>query len=265
VSPALDFGGRSFALDPLIYADRLPSMAAAARAGRGPVTRAQLADVEQYAATDYLLDLTRGERDPEAIERRSSRVAEFTGIDPTLVRRHDGMLDNNVFLHELDRAQGRVASAYDATISSLDPFPEETQGNVPDAVLQTLQAPVTSAMVAIYDTQLNWHPENPYHLFNGAVARQWDLGHGFGPRPQAVGFMRVALALDPRFTVLIAHGMFDLVTPYFATQLLLDQIPQASGGDRIHFVVYPGGHMFYTNDASRSAWRDASRAIIEQH
>ena len=105
-------------------------MTAAARAAHGPLTRAQLADVERYAATDYLLDLTRGERDQDAIARRSARVAEFTGLDPALVRRYHGLLDNNVFLHELNRAQGRVGSVYDATISRSDPFPLETLSKI---------------------------------------------------------------------------------------------------------------------------------------
>jgi len=35
--------------------------------------------------------------------------------------------------------------------------------------------------------------------------------------------------------------------------------------DRVRLAVYPGGHMFYTDDASRAALREASRAIIEQH
>ena len=90
VSPALDLGGRSSAFAPFSYVTHLPSMTAAARAGQGPVTRAMLADVERYATTDYLLDLTRGESDTAAIARRSERVAEFTGLDPALVQRHRG-------------------------------------------------------------------------------------------------------------------------------------------------------------------------------
>ena len=265
VSPALDIGGRSFAFDPFYYVDRLPTMTAVARSMRGSVTRAQLADAEQYAAGEYLLDLTRGERDPQAIDRRSKRVAEFTGLDPALVRRHEGMIDNATFLHEFERAEGRIGSAYDATITSLNPFPLETQSNVPDAMLDTLQAPITSAMVAIYESKLNWRPDNPYRLSNRPVAREWDWGHDIGPKPQSVSFMRVALSLDPRFSVLIGHGMFDLITPYFATQLLLDQIPLAAGGDRVKLEVYPGGHMFYSNDASRAALRDAAKALIGTH
>ena len=64
--------------------------------------------------------------------------------------------------------------------------------------------------------------------------------------------------------MLIAHGMFDLVTPYFATKLILDQMPDFAVPDRVRLAIYPGGHMFYTDDASRAALREASRAIIEQ-
>jgi len=263
VSPALDFGGRSFAFDPFSHVTRLPSMAATARAAHGEVTRAQLADVEHYAATDFLLDVTRGERDSDAIARRSARVAEFTGLDPELVRRHHGLIDNNLFLHELDRAQGRVGSVYDATITSADPFPLEALGDYPDPVLEALKAPVSSAMATIYETRLNWRPDSVYQLFNAAAGRQWDWGRGMSYRPQAMRAMRTALALDPHLSVLIAHGLFDLITPYFATQLLLDQIPDSGGANRIQLEVYPGGHMFYTGDTSRAALRDAAAKLLQ--
>jgi len=168
-----------------------------------------------------------------------------------------------VFLHELDRVQGRVGSVYDATITSADPFPLEARSDYPDPVLDALKAPVSSAMVTIYETRLNWRPDSVYRLFNATASRQWDWGRGMSYRPQAMGAMRTALTLDPHFSVLIAHGMFDLVTPYFATQLLLDQIPDESGGNRVQLEVYRGGHMFYTNDASRAALRDAAAKLFQ--
>ena len=75
--------------------------------------------------------------------------------------------------------------------------------------------------------------------------------------------LRQALALDAHLHVLIAHGLYDLVTPYFGTQLLLDQIPASSGGDRVRLVTYPGGHMFYSQDASRAAFREDARKLLD--
>jgi carboxypeptidase C (cathepsin A) len=262
VSPALEIGAGGRGFDPFRWVSRLPSMAAASRAAKGTMTPDMLTDVEQYASTDYLLDLLRGVRDEAAVARMSEHVAALTGLDPTLVARYRGRIDNEVFLHEAGRAEGRVASAYDATITRADPFPHAASSEYADPVLDGMKAPVSSAMVAIYTGRLHWHPENAYHLASDEIFRQWQWGRGLA-KPEAVSQLQAALALDPRLRVLIAHGMFDLVTPYFATKLLLDQMPEFAGPDRLRLAIYPGGHMFYTDDASRAALREASLAIIE--
>jgi carboxypeptidase C (cathepsin A) len=55
--------------------------------------------------------------------------------------------------------------------------------------------------------------------------------------------------------VMISHGMFDTVTPYFATKYIIDHIPAFGDGDRVQLKVYPGGHMHYSRDASRAQLR----------
>jgi carboxypeptidase C (cathepsin A) len=262
ISPALDFGGRSATLDPLAWAIRLPSMAAAARAAKGPVARADLNDAEQYAAGDYITDLLRGEHDQAAIARMVQHVAALTGLDPALVARLHGRIDMDVFLHEIDRAQGRVASPYDATISSPDPFPLDPDSDYEEPVVAALIAPVTSAMVALYNDELHWRPESIYRLSNEGVFHAWDWGRGMTGGAQSVSALRTAMALDPHLRVLVGHGMFDLLTPYFGTELILRQIPNLGAPDRIRLVVYPGGHMFYTQDASRTAFREEARKLV---
>ena len=115
-------------------------------------------------------------------------------------------------------------------------------------------------MVAIYTDKLNWRPDEVYHLSNGDVFRQWDWGRGMG-RPESLSSLQAALSLDPRLRVLVAHGLFDLVTPYATTVRLLNQLPGAGIADRVRLVTYPGGHMFYSDDASRAAFREASKPL----
>jgi carboxypeptidase C (cathepsin A) len=264
ISPALDFGGRSAALDPLAWATRLPSMTAAARAAKGLVTQADLADVEQYAAGDYVTDLLRGEHDAAAVARMSARVAAFTGLDPALVARYHGRIDMDVFLHEIGRAKGRVASPYNATVSSPDPFPLDPSSDYEEPIVQALIAPITSAMVSLYSEQLHWQPDDNslYRLSNESVFRAWDWGRHMYGGAESVSALRTAMALDSHLRVLIGQGMFDLLTPYFGTELILRQVPDLGAPDRIRLVVYPGGHMFYTQEASRAAYRDEARKLV---
>ena len=64
----------------------------------------------------------------------------------------------------------------------------------------------------------------------------------------------------------MAHGYTDLVTPYFASALILRQLPAGLDPDaRVRQANYPGGHMFYLRDGSRRAFRDDARSLyVEQ-
>ena len=259
VSPVLDFNGRDAPWSPMEHVGRLPSMAAAASNASG---RAELREVEEYAVTEFLQDLMRGERDGAATARLGTRVAAFIGMDPALVRLRAGRVGISTFVR--DREPGRVASPYDATVTATDPFPAAANDNSPDPILDGLRGPVTSAMLELY-TRLGWAPEGAparqYQLLNTAVNREWDFGRG-NRRPESFGDLRQFLALDSTVGVLVTHGLTDLVTPYFSTKLLLDQIPETVGADRIRLQAYPGGHMFYSRDSSRAALHeDAGQTI----
>jgi carboxypeptidase C (cathepsin A) len=62
--------------------------------------------------------------------------------------------------------------------------------------------------------------------------------------------------------VLIGHGLFDLATPYFGSQIVLNQLPAFAAPPRIKLVVYPGGHMFYSRDGARQAFRGEVEALM---
>ena len=91
-SPVLDF--REFAGSSILqYVASLPTMAAVAREAKGPVTRADMADVERYARGDFLADLVKGIADTEATTRLADKVAALTGIDQAVSRRLAGRFD----------------------------------------------------------------------------------------------------------------------------------------------------------------------------
>jgi carboxypeptidase C (cathepsin A) len=261
VSAVLDFGWRGNGRhSPLAWVSRLPSMAAAAREANAPFDRAALRDVERYAAGEYLQDLTRGERDSAAVERISARVAQLTGLDPVLVRRLAGRVDTRTFIRERNRDRGLVASMYDATVTGLDPEPTSASSHYDDPVLSVIRAPLSSAMTDLYARVLRWRVEEPYQLLNNRVNSRWDWGGGRSTH-EIVGELRSLLAADPRMRVLATHGATDLVTPYFETQLILDQMPAFASPERLKLSVYGGGHMYYSRDASRRALREDAKEL----
>ena len=263
ISPVFDFDWFEAPNNPLTWVSRLPSLVAAAHNMSGLDGRTALRDVEAYAVGDYLHDLLAGERDPAAIKRVADKVAALTGLDPAFVARLGGRVDMSSFARERGRAEGKVASLYDARILGFDPSPHAASSEHSDPVLDALKTPLAGAMADITANRLNWPVDARYEILSRSVSRQWDWSSGETTGAESLGDLKRALAADPTMRVLVVHGLTDQVTPYFASKLLMDQVPAMGDPNRLRLAVYGGGHMVYAEDQSRAALRADARRLIE--
>lgn len=265
LSPVLDFSIRVGAqTSPFPHVTVLPSLAAAKRERDGDrdISRADLADAESYAVGAFMTDLMKGPRDREAVERLATRVSELTGIDRETTLRLGGRMGIRTFVREFARKDGKVGSIYDANVTAFDPYPSSPRGDFDDPILDGARAPLTRAAVDFYARDMGYRPDRRYELINGEVGGAWKWGAGNEPA-QSIGALREALAADPKLRVLVAHGATDLVTPYLESKMVLDQLPVFGDPDRVALRVYPGGHMFYSRDASRAAFTRDVKALYE--
>lgn len=269
ISPVLDFQTQSESDgSALSYATRLPSLAALAREKKGqPFNRESLADAEEYARTDYVVDLLRGPRNQEAVARIVDKIISLTDLDRTFVERQAGRLDLDALAREIGRDHQAVASLYDATVLGKDPLPFVLMHTAKDPILHASIAPLTSVAVDFLNREVGWRVDAPYRLLNSDVSSNWKWSRKGHESPEAVDDLRSALALDPSLDALVVHGATDLVTPYFDSQLILDRLTSL-GGDvnkgRVKLEVLPGGHMFYSHDASRAALKAAARKLYSE-
>lgn len=255
VSPFLDARTQSFEdISPLPYIVTLPSEAAANYERQGKPLNAQtLAEVEDYARSEFAVDLLKGRSDPAAVARIVERVTRYTGLDPQLVRHMGGRVDPGVFLRELYRDQGKLASIYDSNVTTWDPYPWSQDQRAGDPILDAIIAPTTSAMVDFMARTVGWKVEGRYNALSNAVNRDWEKG--WFQQIESVSDLRKAVAADPKMKVLIVHGYDDLSCPFFASKLIVDQMPPMGDPGRVRLSLYPGGHMFYSRPDSQAAFR----------
>jgi carboxypeptidase C (cathepsin A) len=256
VSPALDFGilrGGSNSLLPWVV--RLPSYAATARAhgkstGDPRQTREAVQDVEQFALTRMLPALATGETGAV-----TPQLADFIGLPQARVAELHGRIPLGVFSRELLRDKGRIVSSYDGSWTAIDPGSRSHSAQGKDPLLVWLTLRLTAAFNSYVRKELAFETDIPYEILNARVARQWSWASG---REGDQGYAEVASELktgmswNPGLKVLVAHGLFDLVTPYLGSVVVIRQLaldPQVAGN--LTLKVYPGGHMFYTNEEAR--------------
>lgn len=264
VSPVFDFDWLDQGAGaPWINAAVLPSLAATNLSRNGPVSREALKDAEAYASGEYLVDLMRGLQDKEAVERVSRRVAELSGLSPEVSRRLAGRIDMRAAQRELRRGSSEIVSAYDTNVATADPNPNAQVSRFEDPVLDGMTAPLSSAIIHHLTHTLNYKAEGRYNLLNGSVNGAWRWGGGRNGL-ENLDELRQALSLDGKLRVLVTHGFTDLVTPYFASQLLLNQLPDLGPQKRVGLTVYEGGHMFYSRQASRQAFKADVQRLFDE-
>ncbi len=261
ISPVLDFSWFFGDSNPALYAAHLPSLVAAAKGIKGANPRDRLQAVESYASGPYLVDLFHGLRNPDAIRRMSSTVANFIGLDAAFVQRLGGRVDASVMTREKNRAAGRIASAYDTNVTGFDPSPFDNFSHHEDPILDALKVPLASAMVDVTTNRLKWPINARYEILSMSVNGKWDWDNGRHPA-EAMSDLGALLSLDPHFHAIVMHGVTDQVTPYFASKMLIDQVPAYGDPGRLRLAVYDGGHMPYLEDDARAAMREDARKLI---
>jgi len=265
VSPALEFQS----LDPsdydlLSWLDMFPTMTAAAafhgvsrQFSADTPRESVIAEAVKFANNDLVRLLIQGTAMPEE-ERQSllQSMADMLGLPNDLIATSQGRLAKSVFVRNLLRDRQQVCGLYDATITSTDPYPDREQFEGPDATLFGIQRVFNAAANALLREVLGLETERPYNLLSLDINRSWKVDydrHILQTQIGATDDLRYGIALNPHMKVYIAHGYYDLVTPFQASNRIVEQMKlneQMAANLRVNH--FGGGHMFYIWSDSRS-------------
>jgi carboxypeptidase C (cathepsin A) len=231
---------------------------------KGTPIEAQRREVEAFATRELAHSLLVGTaHDADELARVFARAADFLGLPVDLVRLAHGRVSPWRFARELLKSEQKVVGAYDATVTGVDPFPDRDFHMAPDPTLASIERIFASGINHVLRAEIGVDSERRYNLLSMDVNRDWkrdEQRHAFAPPAGATDDLRFAMSMNPDMKVLIAHGYYDMVTPYFSSERLVEQmklLPQQR--EKLIIRHFDGGHMFYTWDASRRAFRDWAR------
>ncbi len=256
---ALDFGPRN----DLPYALFLPAYAGTAQY-HGCLKGAHAASAEaaraaalDFVHSDYLSALHRGTglSDKER-SRIARRVGELIGLPAATVEQMNLRVNDARYFQELLRERGQVLGRLDARVAG--PMGQDRRGPWEfDPAMDALTGPYTMAALDYFHGTLGLPSDGstprPYAAFSEAAHKAWNWNRG---EAQGNGFactspdLARALRRMPHLQVFVASGLYDLGTPYSATDWSLDQLditPEVR--QRITHRYYGAGHMMYTREA----------------
>lgn len=258
VSCALDFASLRFEANNDLPAGLfLPTYAATAWYHRklpadlqGKPLKGLLAEVEAFAAGEYLQALFQGNRLSNAArDAIAERVARYTGLSADYVRRTGLRVNIHRFCKELLRAEGKTVGRLDSRFTAVDRDSAGEQFEF-DPAYAELYGAYSAAMNDYVRRTLQFVSDSPYEVLKGLYLN-WGW-KDFANRYASVAEpLRRALAMNPHLRVFVANGYFDLATPHFAADYTFDHLDH-DGRFRDNFTVeyYDAGHMMYVHRPS---------------
>jgi carboxypeptidase C (cathepsin A) len=225
-----------------------------------------LDDVRRFATHEYLPALFAGSRLDESTRRSvAEKLSAYCGLSATWLERTRLKIDPARFRKELLRDRGLTVGRLDSRYKGRD---YDDVGEYPD------DDPAGYGMDSAFVTSVNDHLtrelaidwNKPYAPFNRTAIEKWDWVGGKSARPMWPGYVNVAPILgrllreNPSLKVLVANGLYDMATPFFAAETTL----AGNGIDlsRIRMTYYEAGHMMYLHDPSLLALTNDLRELM---
>lgn len=243
----------------------LPSLAATAwyhgrsRSDAGTLEELIIA-AEEFAQGDYATALQAGDRlEPAREAEIAERVGDFIGLDAAFVRQNRFRIGMEPYRYALLEQEGRVIGRFDTRFvadhqyvvgtGSHDPATDDAAtAGVNSAHLSTFREHVSRDLG--YSTELHYR-----HLHNMAIAPVWDWHHKAPgvdePMPVPVVSLDLSAAMrrNPNLKVAVLGGVYDLATPFFATEVDVAKLYLAPGlRENVEFRHYESGHMTFVDE-----------------
>jgi len=226
-----------------------------------------LEEVRSFAAGDYAHALALGSKLPDAERHRIlGKLHEYTGLSEDYLDKADLRVNNGRFEKELMREHGVVIGRLDARFTG--PTGDLLGERAPyDPQSTSISSAFASAFRSYVRGELGYRTERPYRV-SGSV-RPWDWTHGrrFGwpGYTDVAPDLAEAMRHNPDLRVLVNDGLYDLATPFFATEYTMDHLGlPADLQAHVRIVDYRAGHMMYLRDESLAKMKRSFADLIER-
>lgn len=206
---------------------------------------ATLKEVEAFATGEYQTALLRGNQaPPEQRKQLAARLSRYTGLPQDFIESANLRISPSAFQKRLLADQRKIIGRFDGRMTGFDLSPTSAAPAF-DPSYTAYNGPYSSTFHHYVRDELKFESDLPYEILTGRV-QPWDYGPAGNGYLNVADELRNAMVKYPHVKVLIAEGMFDFATPYYAADYTVNQLDLPPELRRnIVQTYYPGGHMMY--------------------
>lgn len=274
ISSVLDMGTLSFSTgDDRSYIFYIPTYAATAwyynvLKERPDSLNVFLDAARQFASTEYAAALMKGSKLGSQEKAEIARkLAGFTGLTEDYLIKANLRVMLPQFQAELQRSCGLTIGRYDSRFKG-ETYDLLTEFAEYDPSFSGILSAFTSAFNSYVRRDLKFGDNKTYKVLPREPSRNWDWKHGQGSffpgAPNVEDDLIRVMIENPYLKVQVENGLFDMATPFFATEYTMDHLLlPGNARERIRMNYYNAGHMMYLHEDDLGKLKANVAAFIE--
>ena len=233
-----------------------------------------LDEVRAFALGPYTSALMKGgSLDPAERTAVIRKLHDYTGLSEDYLDKADLRVRQAQFTQELLRTHKSIVGRLDSRFTgpTLDALAEDAGYDPQSAAITHAY---TAGFLQYYTGDLKAPTGRTYAITNFEIARAWDPKHRPPGPPQLFSWPTLpntgldladAMKLNPDLRVLVLNGLYDLATPFFASEYMISHLglPTELRG-HVETKYYPAGHMMYTQEASLTQFKADVAGFIDR-
>lgn len=223
-----------------------------------------LEEVRAFAENEYNVALMKGDRltnaDRDAIAKR---LAGYIGLSPDYIKASNLRIEIMRFAKEILRGEGKHVGRFDSRIMGTDKD-DVAENFERDPSFDIVQGVYSGCLNDFVRRELKFESDLPYNILSFNVFPRWKYNEFQNSYVNTAETLRGAMMKNPHLKVFVANGLYDMATPFFATEYTMDHLGLRDDVQQnIKMTYYPAGHMMYINKPSLTSLSKDLKTFIK--
>ena len=213
-----------------------------------------LNEVRAFTEDEYLPALHKG----SALSARqkknvAEKLAAYIGVTPDYVLRNNLRVPIMRFAKEILRTDGKSVGRFDSRITGVD-VDDAAENFERDPSFDVVQGVYSACLNDYVRRELRFESDLPYEILSFKVFPKWKYDEFQNNFVNVAETLRGAMMKNPHLKLFVANGIYDLATPFYATEYTMNHLGLRDDVDKnVTMAYYDAGHMMYTHKPSLKA------------
>jgi len=213
--------------------------------------QAFIREVTAFTQDEYLPALHKGNTLADTERSKIARkLAGYIGVSVDYVEQNNLRVPIMRYAKEVLRADGLSVGRFDSRITGVD-RDDAAENFERDPSFDVVQGVYSACLNDYVRRELKYESDLPYEVLSFKVLPRWKYDEFQNNFVNVAETLRSAMMRNPHLKLFVANGLYDLATPFYATEYTMNHLGLRNGvDDNITMTYYDAGHMMYTHSPS---------------